>query len=218
MYSERFIPAGAGNRPVGKPRPQTLSVHPRGCGEQIVQLDVRCSYIGSSPRVRGTGGAVLRKPPLVWFIPAGAGNSFSTAPISAASSVHPRGCGEQFQNIVQILLRLGSSPRVRGTVSGRVFEQPVKRFIPAGAGNSFRCIFHRDHIPVHPRGCGEQITTNWRISRTLGSSPRVRGTVVSVQPDSRRARFIPAGAGNRPDECNSDSNGVVHPRGCGEQT
>ena len=50
-----------------------------------------------------------------------------------------------------------------------------------------------------------------------GSSPRVRGTLVDVQPGERRRRFIPACAGNARTSCILFFTGPVHPRVCGER-
>ena len=111
----RFIPAGAGNAAAEIVQVATVTVHPRGCGERIRVGAFSNVVDGSSPRVRGTlPGKHLH--PLKWrFIPAGAGNApFNTSTVNA-SPVHPRGCGERFQNIVPACRRDGSSPRVRGT-------------------------------------------------------------------------------------------------------
>ena len=70
----------------------------------------------------------------------------------------------------------GSSPRVRGTLAGRVVSHVAERFIPACAGN-----------------------TNRRYSLLLlqdGSSPRVRGTPRDAEIGRWNQRFIPACAGN----------------------
>ena len=152
----RFIPAGAGNSSHSRPRAFLSAVHPRGCGEQIgLGKDAR-DFLGSSPRVRGTGGSH--------------GGGLHGKP------VHPRGCGEQCANRNQPLGLIGSSPRVRGTAISRITSGHGQRFIPAGAGN-------RKHWPsnggmgsVHPRGCGEQHTRRHGGGFPVGSSPRVRGT------------------------------------------
>ena len=71
----RFIPACAGNR-VQKPlRQETLSVHPRVCGEQSPSMNGTCPISGSSPRVRGTDDQRWQTWAVRRFIPACAGNS-----------------------------------------------------------------------------------------------------------------------------------------------
>src|SRR5437763_1721056 len=47
---------------------------------------------------------------------------------------------------------------------------------------------------VHPRACGERA----RRARPFGSSPRVRGTLMTTTVKRRNKRFIPARAGNAP--------------------
>ena len=111
----------------------------------------------------------------------------------------------------------GSSPRVRGTVHRRRHAHPRPRFIPAGAGNSERAILFATDPPVHPRGCGEQTDRSLSAVDTIGSSPRVRGTVKNNWGYLHVKRFIPAGAGNRTDAWRSPTPAPVHPRGCGEQ-
>ena len=151
---------------------------------------------GSSPRVRGTlfagqiGGAAQR------FIPAGAGNTPSTFPVSWSAAVHPRGCGEHAWNFA--------------------FCCDFRRFIPAGAGNTRpRRLTGAPHA-VHPRGCGEHLDELDRGVRAAGSSPRVRGTLGHDFGALEIDRFIPAGAGNT--LCRRPHTGkvTVHPRGCGE--
>ena len=52
-------------------------------------------------------------------------------------------------------------------------------------------------------------------ARFGGSSPRVRGTRIGADPQSRVLRFIPACAGDTPCPCRNASAPAVHPRVCG---
>ncbi len=54
------------------------------------------------------------------------------------------------------------------------------------------------------------------IFRKTGSSPRARGTPLSLLPSSPPLRFIPAGAGNTRTRRYPDRPAAVHPRGRGE--
>ena len=158
-FSGRFIPAGAGNiRNRNEPR-SGHPVHPRGCGEHVLnfnKLGLKQRFIpagagnmhipnssrqtkyGSSPRVRGTWRATT--PPFAsWrFIPAGAGNIQPSDLLLTDPPVHPRGCGEHNGNISRKGNARGSSPRVRGTLAVVSFPATMQRFIPAGAGNMTR--------------------------------------------------------------------------------
>ena len=151
---------------------------------------------GSSPRVRGTLGRAPNQKGGRRFIPAGAGNAQGITWETGCSAVHPRGCGERRVQVIEFLLRVGSSPRVRGTPRARqLFAWPV-RFIPAGAGNAILAKDGKHTIPVHPRGCGERSFQAPYTPSNAGSSPRVRGTLTAKLVDRWQARFIPAGAGN----------------------
>ena len=72
---------------------------------------------------------------------------------------------------------IGSFPRLRGTGDGFVPLRLERRFIPACAGNG-RCRASGRSAPsVHPRVCGERRKEAAELAGTVGSSPRVRGTV-----------------------------------------
>ena len=116
---------------------------------------------------------------------------------SVDAYVHPRVCGEQLEIIQYRQAKLGSSPRVRGTVKLAAGNSLIKRFIPACAGNSLAANRSQMATPVHPRVCGEQAVYAASVELCIGSSPRVRGTVKD------HPEMIIAGA--------------VHPRVCGEQ-
>ncbi len=93
------------------------------------------------------------------IIPAHAGNSLLLAVLQAQRRDHPRACGEQV------------------SVLGN--ERTVMGIIPAHAGNSTTLIKSGTLSRDHPRACGEQLPFNELIITEVGSSPRMRGTVVS---------------------------------------
>ena len=85
-----------------------------------------------------------------------------------------------------------------------------------GTGNTR---FHRQHhlsTAVHPRGHGEHLTFQQRITDRYGSSPWARGTHVSSATQTAALRFIPVGTGNTHLRQSSKPNIAVHPRGHGE--
>ena len=94
----------------------------------------------------------------------------------------------------------------------------VTRFIPAPAGNTWRSIRPARRRTVHPRACGEHIDSTNRCGAAVGSSPRLRGTLVGLGAEQARPRFIPAPAGNTDRLMPSRSPDPVHPRACGEHT
>ena len=132
----RFIPACAGNTRSRTIMRSQRTVHPRVCGEHSATSLCASALIGSSPRVRGTrllrrGGLANRR-----FIPACAGNTSITPPMTFCSAVHPRVCGEHLSWLVFPRRGSGSSPRVRGTHVERIENPCSVRFIPACAGNT----------------------------------------------------------------------------------
>ena len=88
--------------------------------------------------------------------------------------------------------------------------------IPAGAGNIVLFRLPSIGIGAHPRGCGEHQYSEYPRGRTLGSSPRVRGTYSLFDRETVRAGLIPAGAGNMSSPQGMEVVRGAHPRGCGE--
>ena len=214
---QRFIPAHAGNSDCGVVTGIPTSVHPRACGEQRYSRLGRIDSGGSSPRMRGTGAGQGAGGFGDRFIPAHAGNRAGSRWGRWGRPVHPRACGEQADIGDIEHCAAGSSPRMRGTATAWSASLRAGRFIPAHAGNSSVMSIRISTAPVHPRACGEQVTTAVRLNATSGSSPRMRGTGTRPQSRQLRIRFIPAHAGNRwpyTGECPKNS---VHPRACGEQ-
>ena len=114
------------------------------------------------------------------------------------------------------MLRIGSSPQVRGTRINCNVNIRSKRFIPAGAGNTTAQMQAAEALAVHPRRCGEHAAIISSVIKCNGSSPQVRGTP-QYKPDRYTpSRFIPAGAGNTPHGERNDVHRAVHPRRCGE--
>jgi hypothetical protein len=112
----RFIPACAGNTRCRSTARSGPPVHPRVCGEHLVDERAPCPIGGSSPRVRGTRGRRHRPGRHSRFIPACAGNTPAATRPRSRSAVHPRVCGEHGLPVEGKVGRAGSSPRVRGTL------------------------------------------------------------------------------------------------------
>ena len=176
-----------------------------------------CSFVGSSPRVRGTAPANRRHHARLRFIPARAGNGSSSSTDREDPPVHPRACGERSICGDDCSLPSGSSPRVRGTVLAADKMSNGKRFIPARAGNGYHAARRDIGQSVHPRACGERSRARSINSGSIGSSPRVRGTVVVSTSAWWLCRFIPARAGNGRPRSTCSGLATVHPRACGER-
>ncbi len=132
----RFIPAPAGNAAGISVGSGGASVHPRACGERGKVLETIGCIGGSSPRLRGTPFHPLLCFFKSRFIPAPAGNAIFYNFLRRRAPVHPRACGERSPAIVSQPDQGGSSPRLRGTLSGYVDQATSERFIPAPAGNA----------------------------------------------------------------------------------
>ncbi len=90
----------------------------------------------------------------------------------------------------------GLSPLARGTLHGFGFLFDGRRFIPAGAGNTYIRAKNKATATVYPRWRGEHIYQNISFYSHGGLSPLARGTRIKHGLTRRAARFIPAGAGN----------------------
>ena len=130
---------------------------------------------------------------------------------------HPRVCGEQWKLPCKALEYPGSPPRVRGTVVKGLVKCLSVRITPACAGNSIRRGFAGKSGRDHPRVCGEQIMTDRKAIRRLGSPPRVRGTAMPRDGMDALVGITPACAGNRVKKRPECQAWKDHPRVCGEQ-
>ncbi len=166
--------------------------------------------------MRGTQTGRDRLNRFLRFIPAHAGNTHLLFLLESDTSVHPRACGEHSLRLTLRVSGDGSSPRMRGTPLLMARAKSILRFIPAHAGNTRCGINHEHRNPVHPRACGEHVALTVSLSLTVGSSPRMRGTLKRKSFDGRSKRFIPAHAGNTDRAVEGNALDAVHPRACGE--
>ena len=113
-------------------------------------------------------------------------------------------------------IRLGSSPRMRGTWLEAIKVVGFSCIIPAYAGNMVSVVSVIISSRDHPRVCGEHFFELPIAGRIVGSSPRMRGTSHRIMEQMPCIGIIPAYAGNI-----SCSNSCCHlsrdhPRVCGE--
>ena len=195
---QRFIPAHAGNTAPMPVTPVSVAVHPRACGEHSASRRSMYAFTGSSPRMRGTLVIALARQEPRRFIPAHAGNTGISAVITMWTAVHPRACGEHWACALVMRSCDGSSPRMRGTQPFLLQRVHFGRFIPAHAGNTMAMAAMAITATVHPRACGEHMSTTTPVATLRGSSPRMRGTPRRASLHSVQKRFIPAHAGNTP--------------------
>ena len=201
FFSDRFIPAYAGNTPALTGQLPTEAVHPRVCGEHGLASSRFALVLGSSPRMRGTHAAQFAHQANKRFIPAYAGNTACRRRKPERKPVHPRVCGEHEVFMLLLVVSVGSSPRMRGTRARSRSGRRSRRFIPAYAGNTCHPRGSGRRRSVHPRVCGEHSFEVIPSSSFFGSSPRMRGTRLAGGENPKGNRFIPAYAGNTKSLC-----------------
>ena len=113
-------------------------------------------------------------------------------------------------------LDLGSSPRVRGKLTGFVDHTVKKRLIPARAGKTYCHRSEHGCMGAHPRACGENSTWKKLTLKAAGSSPRVRGKQPHRFRPGTEHRLIPARAGKTQGQQHRRQDVAAHPRACGE--
>ena len=213
----RITPACAGNRHFPLPPIHCGEDHPRVCGEQKSRLEKDLDGIGSPPRVRGT---VRRHPAhktVYRITPACAGNRWSWWKYRRKCWDHPRVCGEQHMGRRRATAYQGSPPRVRGTGDLGMCSAGINGITPACAGNSRISGHGIGKGEDHPRVCGEQAAVSRPMMITLGSPPRVRGTVLALWRIRPPGGITPACAGNSRAVFSVRYLYRDHPRVCGEQ-
>ena len=85
---------------------------------------------------------------------------------------------------------------MRGTLAARELRELLVGIIPACAGNTVAGPRHHGAEADHPRVCGEHGAVSRESRLQEGSSPRVRGTLVSPDLVLSVVGIIPACAGN----------------------
>ena len=190
--------------------------HPRVCGEHGQISTTPRRRPGSSPRVRGTQRGGAEAAPHGGIIPACAGNTSARRASPTAPWDHPRVCGEHHLDRPYSGRNPGSSPRVRGTLLGHPLDVVVVGIIPACAGNTASETNITASRRDHPRVCGEHSLIGRMGLSGLGSSPRVRGTLLEMITLTDFNGIIPACAGNTDVGRGIRLDVKDHPRVCGE--
>ncbi|CQE65776.1 Domain of uncharacterised function (DUF2825) [Salmonella enterica subsp. enterica serovar Typhimurium str. DT104] len=111
-------------------------------------------------------------------------------------AVYPRWRGEHGKATPFFIDLAGLSPLARGTPRRRNEYYVSKRFIPAGAGNTWWPQINSSAGAVYPRWRGEHSTVSSSLASNSGLSPLARGTQRHMAHRHHPIRFIPAGAGN----------------------
>ncbi len=150
------------------------------------------------------------------LIPAHAGSTLMCSMKTTSWRAHPRACGEHPTDAKAPLDVKGSSPRMRGAPLDAVYIGNDDGLIPAHAGSTCNELWCDEGLEAHPRACGEHSPARRADSTSAGSSPRMRGALLSVAEVSWSDRLIPAHAGSTPSSPASRIISRAHPRACGE--
>ncbi len=149
------------------------------------------------------------------IIPAHAGQTTSPHRRPRTWTDHPRTCGANNGEMADLSIDSGSSPHMRGKPGRAYRARDHRRIIPAHAGQTSPATSPCTARTDHPRTCGANSTSSTFAVYVIGSSPHMRGKLVSPCPTSVSQRIIPAHAGQTKtarleEPCRSD-----HPRTCG---
>ena len=145
------------------------------------------------------------------------GDQVRSALCAPSGAVHPRMRGDQGRDQFWVMLRIGSSPHARGSVSQVAGEFPEMRFIPACAGIRRSLLAVRSRFTVHPRMRGDQRESRMLLRLRAGSSPHARGSAIIAGRRRQIGRFIPACAGISTGISINMGACSVHPRMRGDQ-
>ena len=215
-HNARLIPACAGKTGTRQLAPDNSWAHPRVCGENAIYAGYKAVRTGSSPRVRGKLLVHRRHEDGAGLIPACAGKTTGWPLVRAHVQAHPRVCGENVRRALGKRGQWGSSPRVRGKLGVLGGEAEERGLIPACAGKTPPGAGPPGWRAAHPRVCGENPLPGGHMARQAGSSPRVRGKLMSPAQMSQIVRLIPACAGKTVSGVRPSIPRTAHPRVCGE--
>ena len=193
--SHRYIPACAGETIPNIAQVILTRVHPRVCGGNAPAMISFILATGTSPRVRGKPNSIKAHAKRQGYIPACAGETARLKFQPPVMWVHPRVCGGNSSAAADLGPIPGTSPRVRGKPPPPLTDPPLKRYIPACAGETQLPPPGTPGIPVHPRVCG--------------------GNPFLIPPFVWGIRYIPACAGETSPCGLRWWRRTVHPRVCG---
>ena len=150
----RSIPASAGQPNDGDNDGENGRVYPRECGAADTKAAHTSAMLGLSPRVRGSQVRHLLSLSVRGSIPASAGQPVQERKEKYGTKVYPRECGAAGKPKVRQRIRIGLSPRVRGSQIKASQRIPILRSIPASAGQPVSGKLPSQTNQVYPRECG----------------------------------------------------------------
>ncbi len=172
-----IIPAHAGLTAPAHATQGSARDHPRACGAHYYSKFAKNSFLGSSPRMRGSRWCLQLLVQIHGIIPAHAGLTVLLRGITTARRDHPRACGAHVSAQVFIRLFWGSSPRMRGSPKRSALGLASPGIIPAHAGLTAGTPKPAHANGDHPRACGAHTIRRVDDISKTGSSPRMRGSL-----------------------------------------
>ena len=170
---------------------------------------------GSSPRMRGSLQITDKESTFQGIIPAYAGLTAYINMARLPTRDHPRVCGAHCLSSLTSSPKWGSSPRMRGSRRFCPDTAALPGIIPAYAGLTRLAIGWTSRDEDHPRVCGAHLSVSLVCAWPLGSSPRMRGSLIDITVQTHDKGIIPAYAGLT---CiRKDYRSIIrdHPRVCG---
>ena len=145
--------------PAGQPTPAMVGAHaykayPRTCGAADYPLRAPCGSQGLSPHLRGSLGQAARDPPHLGPIPAPAGQPRMGRSVRQVNKAYPRTCGAATANPLTMPDFRGLSPHLRGSPMTAANGSPLRRPIPAPAGQPASSRSAYFAARAYPRTCG----------------------------------------------------------------
>ena len=188
-------PLARGLRRGGRSGRSPAADHPRSRGVYAVTSPSPVIVAGSSPLARGLRQACLQRALHRGIIPARAGFTDDTAPITLVSTDHPRSRGVYPSRRMSGFGAVGSSPLARGLphLGDELVHPPG--IIPARAGFTSLPTDFSQGGADHPRSRGVYVRDRAKRFGLSGSSPLARGLLILLADLRRLARIIPARAG-----------------------
>ena len=175
--------------------PSCCRDHPRACGAHISLCLLSIYMCG--------------------IIPAHAGLTYTVFMLSVYSQDHPRACGAHTWSADDWRWRSGSSPRMRGSLNKARLGHALSGIIPAHAGLTRNSSCRRGHRWDHPRACGAHGSIADYFYYSMGSSPRIRGSLFGFYDFKFHDGIIPAHAGLTQPFSKTHRPNRDHPRACG---
>ena len=165
--------------------------------------------------MRGSPTPSIRRINAGGIIPAHAGLTILDGVCVERERDHPRACGAHNRIFTSSGHRMGSSPRMRGSLLGPSSARISLGIIPAHAGLTQASLHPVLYAGDHPRACGAHSLNCTTLTTCRGSSPRMRGSLLVHLALETNSGIIPAHAGltlgYRRVLCRCED----HPRACG---